>query len=180
MWYSPAVVPAVSLPVSRPLGRTLVVAGPSARPATVALLQQLGYAAGEADDPYAAVLELCRRPAAYQSVILGLTSLFREELAVITTIKQRFPTVEVWLAQTDGRPAAMAEAMRLGADGLLGEDGLHRLAMTAPEPPAAVAAPPTVAPTPTTSDEDDGPSGEPILTAEELRALLQESPTTPI
>ena len=171
---------AVSMPVSRPLGRTLVVAGPSARPATVALLQQLGYAAGEADDPYAAVLELCRRPTAYQSVILGLTSLFREELAVITTLKQRFPHVEVWLTQTDGRPAAMAEAMRLGADGLLGEDGLHRLAMTAPTPVVAAVPPPTVVPVAAPVDDDDGPAGEPILTADELRALLEESPSTPI
>jgi DNA-binding NarL/FixJ family response regulator len=171
----------VSMPVTRPLGRALVVAGPSARPPVLALLQQLGYAAGEADDPYAAILELCRRPAGYQSVILGLTSLFREELAVITTLKQRFPRVEVWLTQTDGRPAAMAEAMRLGADGLLGDDGLHRLAVTAPI--AAVDAEPTVVAEPplARSDEeldDDLHGVEPILTAEELRALLQESPTT--
>ena len=168
---------AVSLPVSRPLGRALVVAGPSARPATVELLRQLGYAAGEADDPYAAVLELCRRPSAYQSVILGLTSLFKEELAVITTIKQRFPTVEVWLSQTDGRPAAMAEAMRLGADGLLGEDGLHRLAMTAAAP-VAVAPPAVVVPPPVADDEPS--AAEPILTAAELQALLAETPSSPI
>ena len=44
-------------------------------PPPMAVLHQLGYATGEVDDPYAAVLELCRRPQAYQSVILGLTSL---------------------------------------------------------------------------------------------------------
>ena len=170
----------VSLPVSRPLGRTLVVAGPSARPAVVALLQQLGYAAGEADDPYAAILELCRRPTAYQSLILGLTSLFKEELAVITTVKQRFPNVEVWLTQTDGRPAAMAEAMRLGADGLLGEDGLHRLAVTSSASstsPVATAPPPAVVPSPVVDRDDDDRAAEPILTADELRALLEETPS---
>ena len=167
----------VSMPVSRPLGRALVVAGPSARPAALAVLHQLGYATGEVDDPYAAVLELCRRPQAYQSLILGLTSLYREELAVITTVKQRFPTVEVWLTQTDGRPAAMAEAMRLGADGLLGEDGLHRLAVTAP---AAATAPPAVVPPTTAESDDDDHGSEPILTADELRALLEETPSTPI
>ncbi len=172
----------VSMPVSRPLGRALVVAGPSARPVMLAILKQLGYACGEADDPYAAVLELCRRPTAYQSLILGLGSLYKEELAVITTVKRRFPHVEVWLTQTDGRPAAMAEAVRLGADGILGEDGLHRIAMTsAPPSPPAVAAPPTTVPAPTPArddGDDDLRANEPILTAEELRALLQEIPST--
>ena len=169
----------VSMPVSRPLGRALVVAGPSARPATLAVLQQLGYAAAEADDPYAAVLELCRRPTAYQSVILGLGSLYKEELAIITTVKQRFPRVDVWLTQTDGRPAAMAEAVRLGADGILGEDGLHRIAMTHGVAATAVAAPPTVVPAPARDDgDDDLRMNEPILTADELRALLQETPST--
>jgi DNA-binding NarL/FixJ family response regulator len=174
----------VSMPVSRPVGRALVVAGPSARAVTLAILQQLGYACGEVDDPYAALLELCRRPTAYQSVILGLGSLYREELAVVTTVKQRFPQVEVWLTQTDGRPAAMAEAVRLGADGLLGEDGLHRIAMTAAAPVVAqaVVGPPVVAvsaASPARDDRDeDVRLNEPILSAEELRALLQELPSS--
>ena len=175
----------VSMPISRPVGRALLIAGPSARPATLAILQHLGYACGEADDPYAAMLELCRRPGAYQSVILGLGSLYREELAVITTVKQRFPTVEVWLTQIDGRPAAMAEAVRLGADGLLGEDGLHRIAMTTAANAEAVAvAPPAVVVSPSApppeSNDGDLRSTEPILTADELRALLEETPSTPI
>ncbi len=170
----------VSMPVSRPLGCALVVASAAARPTTVAVLQRLGYTCGEADDAYAAVLDLCRRPGVYQSVVLGLTSLFREELAVITTIKQRFPAVEVWLTQIDGRPAAMAEAVRLGADGLLGEDGLHRIALTAPavalvQP--AVLPPPTVSPAPEPPADDDPRVSEPILTADELRALLEETPS---
>jgi DNA-binding NarL/FixJ family response regulator len=176
----------VSMPVSRPLGRALVVAAASARPVTLGVLAQLGYACGEADDPYAAILELCRRPAAYQSVILGLGCLYREELAIITTVKQRFPHIEVWLTQIDGRPAAMAEAVRLGADGLLGEDGLHRIAMTmtsAAEP--AVPTPPAIAQAHPAShaeadDEDDLRGTEPILTADELRALLEETPSSPL
>jgi hypothetical protein len=133
----------------------------------------------ESDDPYTAMLEICRRPLVYRAIILSLTSLYKEELAIVQTIKQRFPHVDVWLTQTDGRQASLAEAMRMGADGLLGDDGLHRIAMTAQA---------EAAPTPSTmskafeADEDepaeaDFGGGEPVLTAEELRALLQEQPT---
>jgi DNA-binding NarL/FixJ family response regulator len=92
------------------------------------ILRGLGFGATEADDPYAAMAELCRRPLVYRAVILSLASLYREELSMIPAVKARFPHVEVWLAQTDGRQAALAEGMRLGADGLLAEDGLHRVA----------------------------------------------------
>ena len=166
-------------PTSRPLGCAMLVAAASARPPWVAVLQGAGYACQEVDDPYAAILELCRRPAAYQAVVLGLGSLFREELAIVTTVKQRFPRVEVWLTQTDGRPAAMAEAMRLGIDALLGEDGLHRL--TAPPPATESAPPPQVVPAAGPDENADLlRASEPILTADELRALLEETPSTPI
>ena len=126
------------------------------------------------------MLELCRRPLVYRAIILSLTSLYKEELAIVQTIKQRFPHLEVWLTQTDGRQASLAESMRLGADGLLSEDGLHRIAITA----AAEFVPPTqmVQPQPQMEDEEQNDSdmtlGEPVLTADELRALLQEQPTS--
>jgi DNA-binding NarL/FixJ family response regulator len=142
------------------------------------VLQQLGYTCAEADDPYAAMLEVCRRPLVYRAIILSLTSLYKEELAMVQSIKQRFPHIEVWLTQTDGRQASLAEAMRLGADGLLSEDGLHRIAIT-----AAADAPVTSAPImqPQMAEDDSMEAemgiGEPVLTADELRALLQEQPT---
>ena len=40
---------------------------------------RLGYGCAEADDPYAAMAELCRRPMVYRAVILSLSSLHREE-----------------------------------------------------------------------------------------------------
>src|SRR5580658_10003869 len=120
----------VSLPVTRPSGPALVVANPSSRPQPIGILQRLGYGCVEADDPYAAMLELCRRPLLYRSLILSLSSLFKEELTLIETVKRRFPQIEIWLTQTDGRQASLAEAMRLGADGLLADDGLHRVAIS--------------------------------------------------
>src|SRR5581483_8395177 len=118
----------VSLPVTRPSGRALLVSNPGSRDALRETMQRLGYTAAESDDPYAAMAELCRRPLAYRGVILSLAGLYKEELPIIRAIKRRYPHVDVWLAHTDGRQAALAEAMRLGADGLLDDDGLHRVA----------------------------------------------------
>ena len=193
----------LSLPVNRPAGRALLVAAPGNRAGPVETLRALGFGAAELDDPYAAMAELCRRPLVYRVLILSLASLYREELAMISAVKWRFPHVEVWLAHTDGRQAALAEGLRLGADGLLSDDGLHRLgspATAAPPGPtgttaAAWLAEPADSPrhssaeggaaSPGRHEVGDGTSAaadtaEPILTADELRALLQEqSSVTP-
>lgn len=184
----------VSLPVTRPSGRVLLVSNPASRAQTLESLQRLGYSCSEADDPYAAMADLCRRPLAYQAVILSLSSLYQEELAIIRTIKRRYPHAEVWLSHTDGRQAALAEAMRLGADGLVSEDGLHRVALGSGlsngEPAVSRGEIEAVAgPTSSTSlseaaslgesHQSDPVSCEPILTAEELKALLQEQPSIP-
>src|SRR4051812_8183223 len=169
-------------------------------------MQRLGYGATELDDPYAAMAELCQRPLAYRAVVLSLAGLYREELNLMPAIKRRFPHIEIWLSHTDGRQAALADAMRLGADGLLAEDGLHRLAISGggltPPPSAtpglAAAAGSTFASSTeiTTGEGEEehpreallgGPpaqeseplSGEPVLTADELRALLHEQSPMP-
>jgi hypothetical protein len=178
----------VSFPVSRPGGRVLVVGTASNRPGAVAVLQQLGLSCSEVEDPYAAMIELARRPMVYRATILSLASLFKEEMALVATIKRRMPHVEVWLTHTDGRAGALAEAMRLGADGLLSQEGLHRTAVGAPEGDVVPHAS-NDTPLPekmsdklaVSSDElDDEPKeGEPVLTADELRALLQEQTDSP-
>jgi hypothetical protein len=176
----------VSLPVTRPTGRALLVSNPAARSDVRETLERLGYGCAESDDPYSAMAELCHRPLVYRAVILSLAGLYREELAIIGAIKRRYPHVELWLAHTDGRQAALAEAMRLGADGLLDDDGLHRIAMNVSEP-AAPSTPPQLDESGINSGEDDQgraendetPSGEPVLSADELRALLQEQPGLP-
>src|SRR3954453_2164670 len=119
----------VSIPVTRPTGRALIIGSPSCRSVPLTTLQRLGFTCAEVDDPYSAMTEVCRRPLAYRAVILSLASLYREELPIIQSIKRRWPHVDIWLTQTDGRHAALADAMRLGADGLLSEDGLHRTAI---------------------------------------------------
>jgi hypothetical protein len=164
----------------RPIGRALVVAAPAARAQTLKTLTQLGFECDEADEPYAAFVELCNHRLAYHSLVLSLTSLYREELSIITAIKKRLPHIDIWLSQTDGRQAALAQAVRLGADGLLADDGLHRIAQLPPAPAAASAEMDRAAAAASRPmDMDDVPIGEPVLSSDELRALLQDQPTIP-
>ena len=180
----------VSMPVTRPIGRALLIGSPACRSAPLNTLQRLGFTCAEIDDPYSAMAEICRRPLVYRAIILSLASSYREELALIHSVKRRWPHMDVWVTQTDGRHAALADAMRLGADGLLSEDGLHRTAIAGggaadsgyarAEYGAPAAAPISVVPpvdTEREAAEMEAGENEPILTADELRALLAEQPT---
>jgi hypothetical protein len=177
----------VSFPVKRPVGRALVVGTSSSRSQPLAAMQTLGYTCAEIDDPYAAAAELLKRPLVYRAIVLILTSLYREELNLIATLKRRLPHLDIWLTHTEGRQAAMAESVRLGADGLLGEDGaLHRLLQQSPssqtQPTEAAQMAADVEPVSqhmVSPVDADMPSGEPVLSADELRALLQEEPSLP-
>jgi hypothetical protein len=196
----------VSFPVTRPSGRALIVGAPSFRADAINLLRAQGHDVAEADDAYAAMLELCRHRLSYQSVIVCLASFYREELNFISTTKRRMPHVEIWLTQTDGRAATLVEAMRLGADGLLAEDGtLHRMPSgQTPAPMVASAGGTELLPdkemiepvTPSITGassatkmesafgtaelrSDEESINEPVLSADELRALLQDQPSMP-
>jgi hypothetical protein len=144
------------------------------------------------------MLELARRPMVYRAMILSLAGLYKEELLIVQAVKRRFPHVDVWLTHIEGRQASLAEAMRLGADGLLADDGLHRTGagafpvetvdspLHAPInlPPIAVSPPQEQTPPPAPRESefdhsDDANIAEPVLTADELRALLQEQPAMP-
>ena len=112
----------VSVPVTRPTGRALIVGQVACRAAPAATLQRLGFACSEVDHPYEAMVQLSRRPLFYSAMILSLNSLYREELQIIGSIKRRFSHVEVWVTDTDGRQAALAEALsRLGPAEAAGE-----------------------------------------------------------
>jgi hypothetical protein len=165
----------------------LVVGNASARASAAEILQHLSYQVQDVEDPYAALADLCRRPLAYRAVILSLQSMYREELQIIPTIVGRFPHVEIWLTHTDGRAAALAEASRLGAHGLLSDEGLHRFAIAGRETgPSHTGVMGTrsvraISEMAELNSQErsflDAPAaGDAVLTAEELRALLQEQP----
>lgn len=171
-----------------PAARAVVVSGAPAPGQTLDVLRREGYQCSEAEDPYAAFAMLVEQGGGVRVLVLSLTAVYREELSVIVACKRRFPHIQIYLANTDGRPAALAEAMRLGADGLLSDDGLHQLPATEtapnvpetrPELPVMRAVAEAPQPQPEMRPMIDMPSGEPVLTAEELRALLQEIPMRP-
>jgi hypothetical protein len=170
------------MPVVRPTGRCLVVANGQCQPQPLAVLRQMGFEASAVDDPYSAMIELVRRPLVYRALVLSLQSLYREELTMIATVKRRLPHLEVWMTQASGREAALIEAMRLGADGLLDDEGFHRTG-TSTTSSADVAPQPIATPAREELERqlpaDETSTGEPVLTADELRALLQEQPANP-
>lgn len=170
-----------------PAGHALLICLPSSQEALQKQMNALGFGIANVDNPYAALVELLDRPLVYRSLVISLAAIYREELSVIKTIRVRLPHVDVLLAHTDGRAASMAEAMRMGATGILDAEAVHLLPETAPlkteisTPATAIEPPPTV--TSSTNPEhgaDEEPNDfDPLLTAEELRALLQEQPTLP-
>lgn len=194
-----SVVQSQNTNLPRPVGRALIVGSPSCRVQPMSVLQRLGFNCAELDDPYAAIVELMRRPMVYRALVLSLASVYREELQIIATVKRKLRHVDIWLTQADGRLNSMAEAMRYGADGLLTDDGLHPATSHATSE-ATVDGPPTPAPMTGTSstaslvesgtfsptpirdpsdpfEDSESQLGEPVLTADELRALLQEQPS---
>jgi hypothetical protein len=171
------------MPMEHQEGLALVVGQPAFRAIPIAALQRAGIPCTEIEDPYRAMVKLCDEPLAYSALVLSLNSLYREELQIIASVKRLFCHIQIWLSDTDGRQAALAEAMRLGADGLIAEDGPHRIASPpaverhqGPVPPAReIDAPQIPDRLPSLAER----SCDPLLTAEELRALLQETPGSP-
>jgi hypothetical protein len=185
----------------------VLVTNPAGSAPTVAILHRIGITAGVLADPYTTMAEIARQPQGCNIVVLSLQSLFREELAIIATLKSRFPHLQVWVTHAEGRIATLAEATRLGADAILTEEGAHPLGAAAapavpaqpvtPPPPTPVqqqpaAAPITAPPPPKTSAtaatvrtfarvppatpplRNEPTYAEPVLSADELRALLRE------
>ena len=171
-------MPGFSLSASRPTARALVVGNESCRASAAEFLARLGHQVSHAPDPYSAFAELIRRPLAYRTIVLSLNGLYREELAIIGAIRRRLAHVEVYLTQTDGRAAALADASRLGATGLLSEEGLHPFAQRMDAPAEMAGSVPAPAPAPPADEAyisaPEFAPAEPILTPDELRALLEE------
>ena len=172
---------------TQPHGRALVLAAASAREDIRSQLFTNQLDSEFTDDPYQALAMLVARPLAFQAVVISLQNLYRSELSLIKVIRERLPHLDVILTHTDGRAAALAEAMRLGATELLGEDGLHRFAEPSKSKPDdeskledsnehhELLDSNADDPIDTNPPDEENHLHEPILTADELRALLQDS-----
>ena len=162
---TPRQAPAEPAPAA---GRALVLAADAGREQMLATLADLGYAAEEAADPYAAVARLAAERGRFSNLILSLAAVLPEELCLIETVKARLGPIDVTVCDVDGRGAGFGEAMRLGADALLAGGHLHR--MTAPAVPAA-----SVPARDWPDEAADAPAnGDAGLTPAELRALLDD------
>jgi len=168
----------LAIPSSLTRGPAIVVGGEGCRAMALGVLSRENIPAFEAESPYPAMAEISRKPGVYKTVILSLQNLFQEELRMIEAIKALHPGIGIWLCHTEGRPSTLAMALRMGADGILAEDGLHRMAPGAEivekESPPAKTPPPPVKPSVVVAPAASVNPIEPILTVEELRALLQD------
>ena len=144
-----------------PNGLALVVGQPGAGPELARSLARAGYDAAFAPDPYRAMAELSRRPLAIRALVLSLAAIHPQELVMIEVVKRRLPHLDVILTDAAGHPATLADAVRLGADAVLDADRIRRVGPSRTDPGEAPSAP-----------ADAG--AEPVLSNEELRALLED------
>ena len=151
------------------IGRALMV-GKHVSACDASALRELGLEVELMGDPYAAMAELASRPLAYRALVLSLAAIFPEELAIVNVVKKRYPHVKIMAGDTAGRPALLAEVKKLGVEQIVVQS----------EMPATASLSKDKIETPAEINENDEqlrqPAGEPVLTAEELRALLEDQP----
>lgn len=185
------------------IGRALLIGTRAAQEDSDILARQ-GLQVELSAEPYAAMAELASRPLVYRALVLPLSQLFPEELALARVVKKRFPHVQIFASEVPARISG-EELKRLGVDAVLNETGLNGLGHSAEESGLARTAGPARgrAGSPTnfsdvgagelkgerrTNGENErnapmatssGGDSEAVLTAEELRALLHEDPLPP-
>ena len=147
-----------------PNGQALAVATASSAQQLKQGLAQVGYACQVVNDPYSAALELLRRPLAFRALVLSLLAVYPEELSLIELVRRRFRHLEVIVADTHGRERSEAEAIRLGADAVLDDQRLHRVARAAANGPPIEGGSRAAVPATATPGS--------ILSAEEIKALM--------
>ena len=145
-------------------------------------------------DPYVAMLHIARDPGAVSRVFIDLQQFFDSEIPFVAAVRAIAPQCRIIALGSESRPSLLAKAIGAGVDGLLA-DGKIRwlresplrsqpLSRTNPiETSAAIELvdPPETLSTadstrdPTDSSASDFPgAAEPLLTAEELKALLSD------
>lgn len=161
-------------------GRVALIAGPTTRDQHAETLMRAGYDVYGFDDPYDAMLAICRKPLVFRAVTLSLQGIYLQELAIIPVISRRYPHMRLVACDTHGRRAAFDRARELGVTDQLDGGGIRPVENAKKRDPGTVrlsnASTDLPMPPGLTSAEaaalaepiDDGP----LLTPEELRALL--------
>lgn len=151
-------------------------------------LREVGAAAvAPVDDPYALVRQLASGAAASTTdIVLLLACLYPEELAVIDAVRQVAPDVRILVGAVDGASGLLAASIRAGIDGIYVNGAVEWLGEPPALPPIAPAArsapasaheePSRVAHGTHTAERDLADDPQPLLSQEELRALLGEEP----
>ncbi len=143
------------------IGRALLI-GKRVPSQDAQLLAAEGLQVELASDPYAAIAELAGRPLVYRALVLPLPQLFPEELALVRVVKKRFPHVQTIASEVPEKMIRSDELRRLGFDAVLSE----KLRLLASPVKAEGFTPRPV--------QISAGDSEPVLTAEELRALLSD------
>ena len=164
-------------------------------------LHRLGAACVAVDDPYRAVLEVAgsqgsARGGTCDAVVFALPCLFPGEVAAIRAISKLRPAPIILVAAAEQQLSLLTAAIREGAVGVITERGIEWLASIAPEHATPEPLPEQLliddsaetdsAQFDADADSDDADAEfdlteptEPLLTAEELKALLHD-PIEPV
>lgn len=162
-------------------------------------LHRLGAECVVLDDPYQAVAALTQRPGAYPAAVFVLPSIYPDELPAISAILKHSPGTRVVVAAAEQQVSSLAAALRLGASGVLTEHGIEAFAgqdappfsptnSTPSTQPSTALPPENEESTLATADDAHHPTAhqphddhhsdyeptDPILTADELHALLHD------
>jgi hypothetical protein len=141
------------------IGRALLIGRRVADDDADALVE-LGMQVELSADPYAAMAELTSRPLAYRAVVLPVPELFPEELVLARVVKKRYPHLQIIASDVPEGSNRLEELRREGIEAILSAGRLRPIEAA----PKSEPAPPPA--------ENAKSAPEPVLTAEELRALL--------
>ncbi|MEM8876166.1 MAG: hypothetical protein AAGD32_18120 [Planctomycetota bacterium] len=164
-------------------GRVALIATGTTRDRHAETLMHAGYDVYAFDDPYAAMLALCRKPLVFRAVAVSLQAIYPKEMSLISVVGRRYPHMRLIACDTDGRPAALEQARRLGVTDILDAEGPRPVDTQPVEGASSKTHDASRADAVALTEEEAAALAEdaandtaqgPLLTPEELRALLSD------
>ncbi|MEM6562204.1 MAG: hypothetical protein AAF656_11435 [Planctomycetota bacterium] len=166
---------AADQPESVPTGRVALVATGPMRDRRAETLMTAGYDVHGFDDPYAAMLAICRKPLVFRALAVSLQAIYPKELDLVSAVAQRFPHVRLLACDTDGRRTTLIDAVQRGVTDILDDHGITPADTERESADVSLANPAelTDEETAALARPTDTPT-DPVLTPEEIRALLSD------